>query len=101
MGDNPDATPFPDPGAFRYESGRWLDYEVRRFLRFSDCAAIGAGLRPQQHQLLLQVAGAAESEAVTVEVGSFGSQIDPAGHQRLHEIVVLQFLADGGEIFLA
>ena len=41
-------------------------YEVRRFLCFSEHAAIGAGLRLQQHQLLLQVAGAPESTAVTI-----------------------------------
>ena len=36
------------------------------FLHFSECAAIGAGLQPQQHQLLLQVAGAPEATAVTI-----------------------------------
>ncbi len=41
-------------------------YEVRSFLCFSERASIGAGLRPQQHQLLLQVAGAPESTAVTI-----------------------------------
>ena len=32
-------------------------YELRRFLRFSEKAARQAGLTPQQHQLLLGVAG--------------------------------------------
>jgi DNA-binding MarR family transcriptional regulator len=32
-------------------------YELRRFLRFSESAARSAGLTPQQHQLLLGVAG--------------------------------------------
>src|SRR5580692_7830902 len=41
-------------------------YELRRFLHFSECAALEAGLQPQQHQLLLQVAGAPEGEAVTI-----------------------------------
>jgi DNA-binding MarR family transcriptional regulator len=41
-------------------------YELRRFLQFSEAAAMGAGLRPQQHQLLLQVAGAPEGVAVTI-----------------------------------
>ena len=36
-------------------------FELRRFLHFSECAALEAGLQPQQHQLLLQVAGAPES----------------------------------------
>jgi DNA-binding MarR family transcriptional regulator len=41
-------------------------YELRRFLLFSECAALEAGLHPQQHQLLLQVAGAPETAAVTI-----------------------------------
>lgn len=41
-------------------------YELRQFLYFSERAAVAAGLQPQQHQLLLQVAGAAEGEAVTI-----------------------------------
>ena len=32
-------------------------FELREFLYFSECAAVEAGLQPQQHQLLLQVAG--------------------------------------------
>ncbi len=41
-------------------------YELRRFLLFSECAALEAGLQPQQHQLLLQVAGAPENTAVSI-----------------------------------
>lgn len=41
-------------------------YELRRFLHFSESAALDAGLQPQQHQLLLQVAGAPPSAAVTI-----------------------------------
>jgi DNA-binding MarR family transcriptional regulator len=41
-------------------------FELRRFLRFSESAAVEAGLQPQQHQLLLQVAGAAEEAIVTI-----------------------------------
>lgn len=41
-------------------------YELRRFLQFSETAAQEAGLQPQQHQLLLQVAGAAEGTPVTI-----------------------------------
>jgi DNA-binding MarR family transcriptional regulator len=41
-------------------------FELRRFLQFSESAALGAGLQPQQHQLLLQVAGAPEGTAVTI-----------------------------------
>ena len=41
-------------------------YQLRRFLLFSESAALEAGLQPQQHQLLLQVAGAPENTAVTI-----------------------------------
>ncbi len=41
-------------------------YELRLFLHFSETAALHAGLQPQQHQLLLQVAGACDPDAVTV-----------------------------------
>jgi len=41
-------------------------FELRRFLQFSECAAIEAGLHPQQHQLLLQIAGAAAGTPVTI-----------------------------------
>ena len=41
-------------------------FELRRFLQFSECAALKAGLQPQQHQLLLQVAGAPNPKAVTI-----------------------------------
>src|ERR1017187_6425274 len=41
-------------------------FELRRFLHFSECAALEAGLQPQQHQLLLQVAGAALDTPVTI-----------------------------------
>ena len=41
-------------------------FELRCFLHFSEPAALEAGLQPQQHQLLLQVAGAPEGTAVTI-----------------------------------
>jgi DNA-binding MarR family transcriptional regulator len=41
-------------------------FELRRFLQFSENAALQAGLQRQQHQLLLQVAGAPEAIAVTI-----------------------------------
>jgi len=41
-------------------------FELRRFLHFSECVAAEAGLHPQQHQLLLQVAGAPGNAAVTI-----------------------------------
>jgi DNA-binding MarR family transcriptional regulator len=41
-------------------------FELRRFLSFSEGAALEAGLQPKQHQLLLQVAGALDPTAVTI-----------------------------------
>lgn len=41
-------------------------FELRCFLHFSETAALEAGLQPQQHQLLLQVAGAPEGTTVTI-----------------------------------
>lgn len=41
-------------------------FELRCFLHFSECAALEAGLQPQQHQLLLQVAGAGEDVPVSI-----------------------------------
>jgi DNA-binding MarR family transcriptional regulator len=41
-------------------------YELRRFLHFSETAATEAGLKPQQHQLLLQIQGASESEVPSI-----------------------------------
>jgi DNA-binding MarR family transcriptional regulator len=41
-------------------------FELRSFLHFSERAAVDAGLHPQQHQLLLQVAGAPTGKTVSV-----------------------------------
>src|ERR1700733_5333206 len=41
-------------------------YELRQFLQFSEGCAAEAGLHPQQHQLLLQLAGAPEGAETTV-----------------------------------
>jgi DNA-binding MarR family transcriptional regulator len=41
-------------------------HELRHFLHFSELAAAESGLQPQQHQLLLQVAGAPEGYEVTI-----------------------------------
>jgi DNA-binding MarR family transcriptional regulator len=40
--------------------------EIRRFLRFSENAAVAAGLEPQQHQLLLQIAGVPDGTLATI-----------------------------------
>src|ERR1017187_1410737 len=57
------ATPDPD---LLLKTLAEFRYELRRFLLFSECAALEAGLQPQQHQLLLQVAGAPDDMAVTI-----------------------------------
>ena len=41
-------------------------FELRRFLHFSECAAQEAGLHPQQHQLLLQVAAVPHGTSATI-----------------------------------
>lgn len=41
-------------------------HRLRQFIHFSESAAEHAGLQPQQHQLMLQVAGARDEAAVTV-----------------------------------
>jgi DNA-binding MarR family transcriptional regulator len=41
-------------------------HQLRLFLHFSETAAQKVGLQPQQHQLLLQIAGAPNQEAVTI-----------------------------------
>jgi DNA-binding MarR family transcriptional regulator len=40
--------------------------ELRRFLQFSESCSAEAGLHPQQHQLLLQLAGAPDEVETTV-----------------------------------
>jgi DNA-binding MarR family transcriptional regulator len=41
-------------------------HRLRQFLHFSEAAAEKLGLQPQQHQLLLQIAGAPDGTPVTV-----------------------------------
>src|ERR1700678_1919082 len=41
-------------------------YELRQFLQFSEGCSAEAGLHPQQHQLLLQLAGAPDEVETTV-----------------------------------
>src|SRR6201996_3674678 len=41
-------------------------YELRQFLQFSESCSAEAGLHPQQHQLLLQLAGAPDDVETTV-----------------------------------
>jgi DNA-binding MarR family transcriptional regulator len=52
--------------ATRIESLAEFRYTLRKFLHFSEEAATQAGLTPQQHQLLLQIAGAPEGTTTTI-----------------------------------
>jgi DNA-binding MarR family transcriptional regulator len=54
-----------DPSSL-LESLAEFRFELRKFLHFSEAAAVAAGLQPQQHQLLLQVAGARAGTLVTI-----------------------------------
>lgn len=56
----------PDESARLLHTLADFRYELRRFLQFSENAAQEAGLQPQQHQLLLQVAGASHEAPVTI-----------------------------------
>lgn len=41
-------------------------YALRKFIQFSEQAALNGGLQPQQYQLMLQLAGAPESATISV-----------------------------------
>jgi DNA-binding MarR family transcriptional regulator len=44
----------------------WFRYELRRFLRFSEKAARSEGVTPQQHQLMLGIAGYTDASKATI-----------------------------------
>lgn len=44
----------------------WFRYNLRRFFRFSEKAARACGVTPQQHQLMLGVAGFTSETTVTI-----------------------------------
>src|SRR5262245_38534659 len=56
------------PGLEEYRALAEFRYLVRRFLAFSEAAARAAGLRPQQHQLLLAVKGLPAGMKPTIRV---------------------------------
>src|ERR1019366_9518705 len=77
-------------------------FELRQFLSFSELAAVEAGLQPQQHQLLLQVAGAPEGVAVTI---AFAAERLRLRHHSVVELVnrseaegLLQRTVDAGDL---
>jgi DNA-binding MarR family transcriptional regulator len=49
-----------------YEALAEFRYQIRRFLRLSEEAAMQAGLEPSQHQFLLALKGLARQERVTI-----------------------------------
>jgi DNA-binding MarR family transcriptional regulator len=61
-----DATPALSEADARLQMLAEFRYELRKFLCFSELRATHAGLQPQQHQLLLQIAGAPPSAVVTI-----------------------------------
>ncbi|WP_395741340.1 MarR family winged helix-turn-helix transcriptional regulator [Prosthecobacter sp.] len=50
----------------QYENLASFRYSLRKFLRFSEDAAVAAGLTPQQHQALLAIKGFPDRDHVTV-----------------------------------
>jgi DNA-binding MarR family transcriptional regulator len=56
----------PLEGRPRLQNLAEFRYELRQFLQFSESRAAEAGLHPQQHQLLLQLAGAPDEVETTV-----------------------------------
>jgi DNA-binding MarR family transcriptional regulator len=91
-------------------------YTLRKFLQFSEERAVDAGLHPQQHQLLLHIAGAPEGVETTVSyvaerlglrhnsVVELSKRCEEAGLiLRRHDTsdrrrVVLQITAEGNKI---
>lgn len=53
------------PVRFEYQELAEFRYRLRKFLRFSEQAAIEVGITPGQHQLLLTIAGSPERQWAT------------------------------------
>jgi DNA-binding MarR family transcriptional regulator len=64
---HPSSPGLPAPGApGLIERLAEFRYRLRAFVQFSEQAALNAGLQPQQHQLLLQLAGAPAGAIPTI-----------------------------------
>src|ERR1700742_1541303 len=50
----------------QYEALASFRYALRRFLHFSEAAALVAGITPQQHQALLAIKGYPKRDSVTI-----------------------------------
>jgi len=66
-----------------YRSLAEFRYQIRQFLRFSENAALNAGLNPRQHQLLLALKGLPEDVKPTI--GELAGRL----HLRHHSAVEL------------
>jgi len=76
-----------------YQSLAEFRYQIRRFLNFSESAALAAGLNPKQHQLLLALKGLPEDADPTI--GRLASRL----HIRPHSAVeLIDRLCDSGHI---
>ena len=58
--------PLPDPHLLLTALAEFR-FELRQFLVFSEDAALALELHPQQHQLMLQVAGAQKDAVITIK----------------------------------
>ena len=76
-----------------YRSLAEFRYQIRRFLNFSEAAALAAGLNPKQHQLLLALKGLPGDTEPTI--GRLASRL----HIRPHSAVELvDRLCESGHI---
>lgn len=76
-----------------YRSLAEFRYQIRRFLQFSEKAALGAGLNPKQHQLLLALKGLPED--IDPTIGELAERL----HIRPHSAVeLIDRLSDTGYI---
>jgi DNA-binding MarR family transcriptional regulator len=74
-----------------YEILANLRYALRRFLRFSEEAALAAGLTPQQHQALLAIKGFSSPGRITV--GELAERLQIRHHSAVG--LVDRLVADG------
>lgn len=65
-------------------------YTLRKFLRFSEQAARAAGITPQQHQLMLGIAGFSQTGAATI------SELAEFLQEKHHSVVGLVERAEQG-----
>jgi DNA-binding MarR family transcriptional regulator len=61
-----------------YEALAQFRYELRRFLSFSEKAAVDAGVTPRQHQALLAIKGFPGRDEITI--GELAKQLTVAHH---------------------